>query len=235
MSQVLTLDLDNKNEVLDFTINENKNIISNVSDAFSNAVCKGVDLIELSDELKETVKTEAKSIDFKKIGGQVTEAALRIGTKAMGLNVSTFNSIKEVFEALKAGNLKESLSAAIDVGVDLIKNIPVDAKKLIKSSKDILLGDTLNTELQEVMVKQKNTIDRLNKKCNKFEEALSNNNEKEMSKQVKSIKSELDKVMLIENTIIRARGILNQYELMKNKATVELSETEKEVCEKLAQ
>lgn len=234
MSQPLVLELEKGKDFFDITAKENQNIIESVSTAFSNAVSKGVENIGLDVQYKNVVKEEVKKPDFLEIGKKVGEAALRIGAKAIGINTTTFNNAKELIQALKAGDLKGGLSSALDIGVDLLKGVPSAAKQLIKSSKNEILGVTLDNELKQVMVKQKNTIYRLDKKCNKFEEALNKNDEKEMSRQVKLIKNDLDKVMLIENTITRARGIVNSYELMKNRGATELTEIEKELCQKLA-
>ena len=232
MSQALTLDLDRGLE-LQMT-NENQNIVKEVSNAFTNSVENGIEKIDLATDIKNTVKDAIRKEEFKSAGSKAVEAALRIGAKVLGINNSTFNSAKQILEALKEGDLKKGLAGALDIGVDLIKGIPSEAKKLIKSSKNLILGESLESELTKVMTKQKNTIERLDKKCNKFDEALSKNDEKEMSKQIKSIKSDLDKVMLIENTINRARSIVNQYELMKTKGTYELTKAEYEVCEKIS-
>ena len=234
MSQQLALELEKGKDFFDITAKENQNIIENVSTAFSNAVSKGVENIGLDAQYKSVVKEEVKKPDFLEIGKKVGEAALRIGAKAIGINTTTFNNAKELIQALKAGDLNGGLSSALDIGVDLLRGVPSAAKQLIKSSKNEILGVTLDNELKQIMVKQKNTIYRLDKKCNKFEEALNKNDEKEMTRQVKLIKNDLDKVMLIENTITRARGIVNSYELMKSKGAVELTETEKELCKKLA-
>lgn len=232
MTNALTLNLD-KGLELQMT-NENQNIIKEVSNAFSNAVSNGIEKVDITDSVKNVVKDFVKKDDFKSAGMKAVEAALRIGANAIGIKSSTFNSAKQIMEALQKGDLKKGLSGAIDIGIDLIKGIPSTAKNLIKSSKNLLLGETLDSELVKVMEKQKNTIDRLDKKCTKFDDALSKNDEKEMAKQVKSIKSDLDKVMLIENTINRARSIVNQYELMKSKGVYELSKQEYEVCEKIS-
>ena len=231
MEQALSLDL---NKALELPmIKENQNIVSQVSGAFTNAINKGVEKIGIQDEVKSLIKNESRKGELKSAGAKAVEAALRIGAKAVGLNTSTFNSAKQILEALKAGDLKKGLSSALDIGVDLIKGVPSDAKKLIKSSKNLILGEGFDSELKNVMVKQKNTIDRLDKKCNKFEDAFQKNDEKEMSKQIKSIKTDLDKVMLIEQTINRARGLVNQYDLMRSKGINQLSDTEKEVCQKI--
>ncbi len=232
MSEAISLDLDlGKNNLLEMT-KENENLVSGVSDAFSKAVNKGIDLVELPEDYKKVVTTEVKKTDWKEAGSKVIEGALRIGAKAIGINSKSFDSLKTAFEALKAGNFKEGLSSVLDSGIEVLSGIPKEAKDLIKSGKDIILGTNLENELKTVMVKQKNTIDRLDKKCDKFDEALKKNDEKEMKKQVRLIKNDLEKVMIIENTISRAKSTVNQYELMQLKGT-KLTPQEKEICAKI--
>ncbi len=234
MENTVVLELEKGKDFFDVTAKENQNIIEGVSEAFSNAVSKGIENVDIALEYKDIVKTETKKTDFKKIGRNVGEAALRIGAKAIGINTTTFDNTKDLIEALRAGNVKEGLASALDIGIDLFKGVPSAAKKLIKASKNEILGVNLEDEFTKIMEKQKNTISRLNKKCDKFDEALDKSDEKEMKKQVRLIKNDLDKVMLIENTISRARGIVNKYELMQNKNQEQLSSIEKELCEKLA-
>lgn len=234
MENTVVLELEKGKDYFDVTAKENQNIVESVSEAFANAVSKGIENVDIDLEYKDIVKSETKKTDFKKIGRNVGEAALRIGAKAIGINTTTFDNTKDLIEALRAGNVKEGLSSALDIGIDLFKGVPSAAKKLIKASKNELLGVNLDDEFTKIMEKQKNTISRLNKKCDKFDDALDKNDEKEMKKQVRLIKNDLDKVMLIENTISRARGIVNKYELMQNKSQEQLSSVEKELCEKLA-
>ncbi len=84
------------------------------------------------------------------------------------------------------------------------------------------------------MVKQKNTLSRLNKKCDNFDKALKENDEKNMKKYATAIGKDLEKVSLISKTIDRGKEILNKYELMKNKGSTELNSLEQELCAKLA-
>ena len=79
------------------------------------------------------------------------------------------------------------------------------------------------------MVKQKNTLARIDKKCNEFDKALENNDEKNMKKYANSINKDLEKISLISSTIDRGKEIVNKYELMKNKGSTELNSVEQEL------
>lgn len=231
MEKVLELNLEKSNEII--LTEESKNIFENIADAFSNAVNKIGELIEIPDKYKEVVKDGINKFDFKGIASSATEAALKSGMKSMGMKVSTFNDIKGIFEAIKEGDLKKGLSEGIDLGVSVMK-IPANIKNVIKSGKELILDKAFEDELKTVMEKQKNTISRINKKCDQIEKAFSENDEKTIERISKTLKLDLKKVMPIENVIQRGKEVLNECELYKNKNNKQLSEIEKELCKKLA-
>lgn len=231
MDKVLELNLEKNNEVV--LTEESKNIFENVADAFSNVVNKIENVIEIPDKYKDVVKESISKFDFKGVANAATETALRSGMKSLGMKVSTFDDIKGVFEAIKEGDLKKGLSEGIDLAVSLLK-IPSSVKNTIKSGKTLILDKAFEDELKTVMEKQKNTISRINKKCDQIEKAIEENDEKTIERISKTLKTDLNKVMPIENVIQRGKKILNECELYKNKENKELSQTEIELCQKLA-
>ena len=231
MDKVLELNLEKNNEII--LTEESKNIFTNVADAFSNAVNKIGDIIEIPDKYKDIVKDGIEKFDFKGIANDVTETALKSGMKSMGMKVSTFNDIKGVLEAIKEGDLKKGLSEGIDLAISVLK-IPSTVKNTIKSGKTLILDRAFEDELKTVMEKQKNTISRINKKCDQIEKAISENDVKTVERISKTLKSDLNKVMPIERVIQRGKQILNECELYKNKNNKELSQIEVELCKKLA-
>lgn len=232
MVNTIALELE-KTRTLDITEGA-KNIYSNISEAFSNAVDKGIEILPIPRQYETAVKEGVKKFDFKTFAGKAVEATLKTAMKAMGMKASTFDSLKEIGEAIKNSDLKKGLSSVLDIGINSIKGVPTDIKKFIKSSKDLILGETFDHELTKVMTRQKNTIARLDKKCNSFEEAIKKSDIKTMDKLAKNIRTDLEKVMPIEKVIQKAQNILNQYELIKNKEGVALTEQELELCSKLA-
>ncbi|MBR4110774.1 MAG: hypothetical protein IKK43_03700 [Clostridia bacterium] len=231
MEKVLELNLEKNNEII--LTEESKNIFENIGDAFSNAVNKIGELIEIPDKYKDVVKDGIKKFDFKGIANDVTETALKSGMKSMGMKVSTFNDIKGILEAIKEGDLKKGLSEGIDLAVSAFK-IPTSVKNTIKSGKNLILDRAFEDELKTVMEKQKNTISRINKKCIQIEKAFSENDEKTIDRVSKTLKTDLNKVMPIEDVIQRGKQILNECELYKNKNNKQLSQFEIELCQKLA-
>lgn len=205
------------------------NIISNISSAFSNAVKKGTEKIELPNDWGEKVKAGLEKINLKEIGESVAETALKAGMKNLGMKTSTFNSLKGVVDAVREGDLKKGLTSGFNVVISLLK-VPMTAKTILKNGKDIVLNQVFEDELKTVMTKQKNTISRIDKKCIQMEEAFQTNDVKTLDRVAKTLKTDLEKVMPIQNVIIKGQSILNQYELYKNKGNQELTKEEKELC-----
>lgn len=229
MTNELSLDLEKNN---DLVITENaKNIFDNISDAFSNAVDKGVELLRIPDNALNKVKEGFENFDFKDVASSAVESALKTGMKSLGMKVSTFNSLKGVFDAVKEGNLKDGLSSALNAGISILK-VPSTVKSFLNSSKNLILDKAFEDELKIVMKKQQNTISRINKKCDQIEEAINKGDVLSVEKVIKTLKNDLKKVMPIQNVIERGNSIVNQYELLKNKGA-SLTQDEKELCRKL--
>jgi hypothetical protein len=84
------------------------------------------------------------------------------------------------------------------------------------------------------MKKQQNTISRIDKKCMQMEEAFKTNDIKTLDRVYKTLKSDVQKVMPIKDTIEKGNSMLNRYELYKSKNGKQLSNDELELCQKLA-
>lgn len=222
-----------KNNTLDFS-DSIKNAITTVSETFNNAVDKGLDNMELENGILSKVKDGFENFNLKEIASDTIDTALKSTLKEIaGIKAKTVDNIKDIGKAIRDSDLKSGLKGVLNIGIDSIKSIPSAVKKLIKEGVDLILGDTFDNELQSVMTKQKNTLARIDKKCDSFDKALKENNEKDMKKYVNSISKDLEKISLISQTIDRGREIINKYELMKNKGSTELTSAEQELCAKL--
>ena len=230
MAGELTLSL---NQAKDLSlVDQSKNIISNIGTAFSNAVKNGTSKLEFPDNLGEKVKEGLSKIDLGEIGGKAAETALKTGLSKLGIKSNTFNSVKQIFEAVKEGDLKKGLSSGLNVAIDFLK-VPTIAKNIIKEGKDLILGKTLDDELKTIMKKQQNTVSRINNKCKQMEEAFNNNDTKTLEKVYKTLKTDVNNVMPIKDVIDKGVAMLNRYELYMNKGNKDLTQTELELCNKL--
>ena len=231
MTNTISLELDKGKEI---SLGEQAgNILNSISDAFSNAVKRGTEKINFPDNLGEKVKEGLEKIDLKEIGSSVAESALKTGMKNLGMKTSTFNSIKNIVEAVKEGDLKKGLAAGLNVVISALK-IPTTAKTLLKNGKNLILDQFFEDELKTIMTKQKNTISRIDKKCIQMEEAFKTNDAKTLDRVAKTLKADLEKVMPIQDVIEKGNSVLNKYQLYKSKGTTELTKIEEELCKKLA-
>ena len=143
MEKTLELNLNSEKEIV--LEKQSKNILENISDAFSNAIKKGTELINLPDNWSEDVKAGFEKIDLKEIGESVVETALKAGMKSLGMKTSTFNSLKSIFDAVKEGDLKKGLDSGFNIAVGMLK-IPTNVKTLLKNSKDVVLDQVFDDE-----------------------------------------------------------------------------------------
>ena len=199
MAEALGLSL---NDAKELTLDKQAlNIITNIGEAFSNAVKKGSEKLSLPDDLGNAVKEGFEKIDLGEIGGKAAETALKVGLNKLGIKSNTFTSVKQIFEAVKEGDLKKGLSSGLNVAINLLK-VPTVAKTILKEGKELILNQTLDDELKNLMKKQQNTVTRINNKCNQMEEAFKNNDTKTLSKVYKSLKKDVEAVMPIKDVII---------------------------------
>ena len=227
----LSLNRDNKLEVS----TELRNASTTVNESLDNAINTGLMKMDLKDNMINKIKDGFSNEKTKSLISDTINTALKAVLKnTIGMKARTFDNFRNLGKAIRDSDLKSGLKSALNIGVDSIKGIPTGVKSIVREGIDLILGDTFDDELQKVMTKNKNTLSRINKKCDEFEKAFSNNNEKDMKKYVNAISKDLDKISLISNTIDRGKEIINRYELMKNKGSTELSSIERELWAKLA-
>lgn len=228
----MELNLNKDNKLIDNT--ELSNAATTVNESLNNAINTELGKMNLQDNVITKVKNGLNNEKTKGLISSTIDGALKAVLKStMNVKARTVNNFKDLGKAIRDSNLKNGLKSALKIGVDSIKGIPTSVKKVVRDGVDLILGDTFDNELQKVMTKNKNTLSRIDKKCNEFEKAFSSNNEKDMKKYANSISKDLDKISLISNTVDRGKEIVNRYELIKNKGSTELSSIERELCEKL--
>ena len=231
MAGELTLSLNNSKS-LDLG-DQSKNILSNIGEMFQNAIKKGSEKLSFPEGIKEQVKEGFDKINLKEIGEKAAESALKEGMKKLGMKTTTFSSIKGVIEAVKEGDIKKGLSSGFNLAINMVK-LPQVAKTIIKEGKDFILEKTMGDELKNLMKRQQNTISRINKKCDQMEDAFKQNDTKTLDKLFKSLKTDVEKVLPIQDVITRGNSMLNRYELYKNKNGSAISSTEMELIKKLS-
>ena len=222
-----------KNNILDVSDNI-RNASTLVSTAFNNSLDKGLNNMGLGESMLDKIKKGFEKINIKDVASKTIDTAMKITLKAAtGIKAKTVDSLKDIGKAIRDCDLKSGLKGVLNIGIGAIKGIPTSIKNVVKDGVDLILGDTFDNELQKVMVKEKNTLTRIDKKCNEFEKAFTENNEKDMKKYANGISKDLEKISLVSKTIDRGKEIVNRYELIKNKGSTELNSIEQELVKML--
>lgn len=222
-----------KNSILDLGSTV-KNATSTISEAFNVALDKGLENINVENGMITKIKNGLNNFNIKKVASDTIDTALKSTLKSVaGIKAGVVDQLQDLGKAVRDSNLKSGLKSVLNIGLNSIKGIPSTIKKVATEAVDLILGDTFDSELEKVMVKQKNTLSRIDKKCTEFDKALNENDEKNMKKYANSISKELEKISLISETIDRGKEIVNMYELMKNKGSTELNSIEQELCKQL--
>lgn len=211
-----------------------KNATTTVSETFNNVLDKGLAKLDVEEGFLDKIKNGLEKFDIKKVASDTIDTALKSTLKTVaGVKAKTVDTLQDLGKAIRDADLKGGLKSVINIGIDSIKGIPSSIKNVVTDGIDLILGDTFDDELKKVMTKQKNTLSRIDKKCDEFEKALTENDEKSMKKYANAISKELEKISLISQTIDRGKEIVNRYELMKNKGSTELTSIEQELCKQL--
>ncbi len=222
-----------KNNILDVSDNI-RNASTLVSTAFNNSLDKGLNNMGLGESMLDKIKKGFEKINIKDVASKTIDTAMKTTLKvATGIKAKTVDSLKDIGKAIRDCDLKSGLKGVLNIGIGAIKGVPTSIKNVVKDGVDLILGDTFDNELQKVMVKEKNTLTRIDKKCNEFEKAFTENNEKDMKKYANGISKDLEKISLISKTIDRGKEIVNRYELIKNKGSTELNSIEQELVKML--
>lgn len=212
-----------------------KNATTTVSEAFNNALDKGINKLDLQNNVVNKVKDGFKKFNIKDVASKTIDTAMKTTLKSVaGVKASAVNDIKDIGKAIRDSNLKSGLRGVINLGVDSMKGIPSAVKKIVKGGTDLILGETFDDELKRVMTTNKNTLARMNKKCDSFEKAYNEKDEKGMKKYAEGITKDLEKVSLISQTINRGKEIVNRYELMKNKGSTNISKVEQDLLKQIS-
>lgn len=224
------------NRGLDLNVSDAvKNAGITISNAFNNALDKGIDKLNLENGVISKIKDGFQKFNIKDVASKTIDTAMKSTLKSVaGVKAKTVDNIKNLGKAIRDSNLKAGLKSVINIGVDSMKGIPTVAKKVVKDGVDLILGDTFDDELKRVMTTNKNTLSRLNQKCEKFEKAFKEQDEKGMKKYVQGITKDLEKISLISETINRGKEIINRYELMKNKGSTNISAVEQDLLKQIS-
>lgn len=164
------------------------------------------------------------------------DSAIDFGKSAIGIVTGNFENISQVKNAIDTGGLIDTLSGILDKGIDLLKNKGYIDKKTstaIKKGKNKILGE-VEKSVEKSFDDQIEIIEKIDGYIEKWQQYYNEENFTNMEYQYKKIQENLEKVMPLEETLIKARQVENLHELIKNKGKdFNLTNEEKELVKML--
>ncbi len=158
-------------------------------------------------------------------------------TATSGIMESAYQSITQIYNSLKNGNLIGELGEAISNSINSAsKNneINADVSTTLTNGAQTIM-DNIEANIKEDFNDQLNSLEKLNKYNNNWKEYFEQKDFTGMEKEYKKMQTVLKKIMPTENTLKQARIIENLHNLIKNNnKNFNISEEEIQLAQKLA-
>ena len=192
--------------------------IKNIGTTLEENIKLEVDKLNLNESIWQKI-SKSEVMDVVKVAVEsVIKGVLK---KKFNVNYSTFNDMKAGLNSFMNGDLKNALKETSDIALGKIEKLDGTVKNIIKTIKN------------SVIDKQTKILNKISKNCEKFNEAMEKNDEKTMKSRINAIKKDMKEIIPIRETINKAQGIIDRYELWQNKGKEPLTKEEEELIEKL--
>ncbi|MBQ3145154.1 MAG: hypothetical protein IJB90_00975 [Clostridia bacterium] len=183
-------------------------------------------------EIKDSIITDGFSAGIKTAINNVVD----MGKGILGIFTGKFENMSQVKSVIEKGGLIDSISDILDWGINKAKEndlIEKNTANLIKKGKNTILN-TVNNNIENNITSQMESVEKVDKYIEKWNEYYKNQDFTNMEKQYNKLENELEKIMPLENTIIKARVVENLHNLIKNNGkNFNLSKEELELANKL--
>ena len=164
-------------------------------------------------ELKDVLLNEG----FSEMKESFISKCLDTGKSAIGIITGNFENINQVQLAIQKGGLIDTVSDAVDYGINIAKekNIISSAiAKVIKQGKNTIINNISNN-IENLITKQIVTLENISKYNEKWNERYNLQDLDGMEKYYKKIEKALEEVIPFENTLKEAIKIENIHEKIK--------------------
>ncbi len=217
---------------------QNKFLESTIGKVINTGLNMGIRAIlpDLVEDQVINIKDAIIKNGFKAGLKQTVSSAIDLGKSATGMITGNFENINQARTVIKAGGLIDTLSNLVDKGINAITKSGKISKQIgntIKSGKNVIMRNIENN-IQNNFDNQINSIEKINKYTNNWNQYYKKRDFDGMEKEYKKIKEKLKDIMPIENTIINAKKLENLHTLIKNNGhNFDLSKEEIELANKL--
>ena len=165
-------------------------------------------------------------------------SAINLGKSAVGIVTGNFENMDQVRMAVGNGGIVDTVSNVLDKVINnTYKKGYIDktVTSIIKNGKNVLLNNISNN-IKSELDQQTNSVEKLEKYINNWKECYNKEDFEGMTKEYNKIKTQLNKVIPLENILKETRKVETLHELIKNNGqNFNITELEKNAIENLAQ
>ena len=165
-------------------------------------------------------------------------SAINLGKSAVGIVTGNFENMDQVRMAVGNGGIVDTVSNVLDKAINnTYKKGYIDktVTSIIKNGKNVLLNNISNN-IKSELDQQTNSVEKLEKYINNWKEYYNKEDFEGMTKEYNKIKTQLNKVVPLENILKETRKVATLHELIKNNGqNFNITELEKNAIENLAQ
>ena len=233
------MDISIQNEISDKNIEVEKEQKNFLETTLGGIINTGLDFgikFLLPDFIEDEVIQIKDSIlknGFKEGLNTAIDEAINLGKSAVGIFTGKFDDISQMQKAIETGGIIDSISNGIDIGLNKISSngkLNKNITNVIKKGKNLIL-DNISNNIEEMIVKQGNEINKFEESINNWKNAYENKDFNLMEKEIKNVNKYIEKIMPLENLIKEARTIENIHNLIKNNnKNFDISEVELEAA-----
>ncbi len=233
------MDISIQNEISDKNIEVEKEQKNFLETTLGGIINTGLDVgikFLLPDFIEDEVIQIKDSIlknGFKEGLNTAIDEAINLGKSALGIFTGKFDDISQMQKAIETGGIIDSISNGIDIGLNKISSngkLNKNITNVIKKGKNLIL-DNISNNIEEMIVKQGNEINKFEESINNWKNAYENKDFNLMEKEIKNVNKYIEKIMPLENLIKEARTIENIHNLIKNNnKNFDISEVELEAA-----
>ena len=165
-------------------------------------------------------------------------SAINLGKSAVGIVTGNFENMDQVKMAVGNGGIVDTVSNVLDKAINTTYKkgyIDKTVTSIIKNGKNVLLNNITNN-IKSELDQQTNSVEKLEKYVNNWKEYYNNKNFEGMTKEYNKIKTQINKVIPLENILKETRKVETLHELIKNNGqNFNITEAEKNIIENFAQ
>ncbi len=165
-------------------------------------------------------------------------SAINLGKSAVGIVTGNFENMDQVRMAVGNGGIVDTVSNVLDKAINnTYKKGYIDktVTSIIKNGKNVLLNNISNN-IKSELDQQTNSVEKLEKYINNWKEYYNKEDFEGVTKEYNKIKTQLNKVVPLENILKETRKVETLHELIKNNGqNFNITELEKNAIENLAQ